>query len=183
VARVHSAPLSAVVTELLRYSDNTVAEQTARVLALQAGLAATPANAAAETKKVLAGMGVSVEGLALYDGAGFSAKNQVAPLTLVGALVASRATANTAGLLTYLPLGGLEGTVNARFAATPSAGFLRAKTGSLTGVTALTGVVVTADGRQLAFATLLDGMPYGQKKPMAAIDEFVNALAQCGCAG
>lgn len=183
VARVHSAPLSAVVTELLRYSDNTVAEQTARVLALQAGLAATPANAAAETKKVLAGMGVSVEGLALYDGAGFSAKNQVAPLTLVGALVASRAAANTAGLLTYLPLGGLEGTVNARFAATPSAGFLRAKTGSLTGVTALTGVVVTADGRQLAFATLLDGMPYGQKKPMAAIDEFVNALAQCGCAG
>jgi D-alanyl-D-alanine carboxypeptidase/D-alanyl-D-alanine-endopeptidase (penicillin-binding protein 4) len=183
VARVQSAPLSAVVSEFLRYSDNTVAEQTARVLALEAGLAATPENAASRTVAVLAGMGVNVTGLTLYDGAGFSAKNQVAPSTLVGALVESRTSANTAGLLTFMPLGGLEGTVNARFAGTPSAGFLRAKTGSLTGVTALTGVVVTADGRQLAFATLLDGMPYGQKKPMAAIDEFVNALAECGCAG
>ncbi len=49
VATVESAPLSAVVTEFLRYSDNTVAEQTARVLALEAGLAATPSNAASVT--------------------------------------------------------------------------------------------------------------------------------------
>ena len=55
--------------------------------------------------------------------------------------------------------------------------------GSLTGVTALTGVVTTADGRQLAFATLLDGMAYGQTRPQAAIDEFVDALAECGCGG
>jgi D-alanyl-D-alanine carboxypeptidase/D-alanyl-D-alanine-endopeptidase (penicillin-binding protein 4) len=183
VARVHSAPLSAVVTEFLRYSDNTVAEQTARVLALHGGLQATPENAAHVTATTLAGMGVDVNGLLLYDGAGFSDKNQVAPQTLVSALVKARTSANTAGLLTYLPLGGLEGTVSGRFEGASAAGFLRAKTGSLTGVTALTGVVVTADGRQLAFATLLDGMGYGQQKPMAAVDEFVNALAECGCAG
>ncbi|MCR6711836.1 MAG: D-alanyl-D-alanine carboxypeptidase/D-alanyl-D-alanine-endopeptidase [Demequina sp.] len=183
VARVHGAPLSAVVSEFLRYSDNTVAEQTARVLALHAGLEATPQNAAAVTAKTLARMGVDITGMVLHDGAGFSDQNRVAPATLVGALVAARTAPNAAGLLTYLPLGGLEGTVAARFEDAPAAGFLRAKTGSLTGVTALTGVVVTADGRQLAFATLLDGMGYGQAKPMAAVDEFVNALAQCGCDG
>ena len=183
VATVHSAPLSAVVTEFLRYSDNTVAEQTARVLALEAGLAATPANAASVMVSTLGGMGVDVGGLVLHDGAGFSDENRVAPATLVTALLKSRTSPRVAGLLTYLPLGGLEGTVAVRFEGTPAAGFVRAKTGSLTGVTALAGVVVTADGRQLAFATLLDGMGYGQKKPMAAVDEFVNALAQCGCAG
>jgi D-alanyl-D-alanine carboxypeptidase/D-alanyl-D-alanine-endopeptidase (penicillin-binding protein 4) len=183
VATVSSAPLSAVVSEFLRYSDNTVAEQTARVLALEAGLAATPVNAAAVTKSTLKGMGVDVTGLVLHDGAGFSDLNQVAPATLVGALVESRVSPNTAGLLGYLPLGGLEGTVAVRFKGTPAAGYLRAKTGSLTGVTALTGIVTTADGRQLAFATLLDGMPYGQAKPMAAVDDFVNALAECGCGG
>ncbi|MGC4174405.1 D-alanyl-D-alanine carboxypeptidase/D-alanyl-D-alanine endopeptidase [Demequina sp.] len=183
VARVESAPMSAVTTEFLRYSDNTVAEQTARVLALEAGLDATPANAATVTASTLAGMGVDVRGLKLYDGAGFSDRNQVSPATLVSALVQARTAGNTAGLLTYLPLGGLEGTVAVRFEGAPAAGFLRAKTGSLTGVTALAGVVVTADGRQLAFATLLDGMPAGQKRPIAAVDEFVNALAECGCAG
>ena len=181
VATVESAPLSAVVTEFLRYSDNTVAEQTARVLALEAGKAATPANAAAETASTLAAMGVDTAGLVLYDGAGFSNANQVAPATLVGALVQARTHERTADLLTYLPLGGLEGTVDARFAGTVAAGFLRAKTGSLTGVTALAGVVTTADGRQVAFATLLDGMRYGQAKPIAAVDDFVNALAGCGC--
>ena len=183
VARVHSAPLSAVVSEFLRYSDNTVAEQTARVLALHAGKAATPANAAEVTRATLVGLGVDVTGLVLHDGAGYSASNRVAPATLVGALIAARDAPNTAGLLTYLPLGGLEGTVAERFEGAPAAGFLRAKTGSLTGVTALTGVVLTADGRQVAFAALLDGMPYGQDKPMAAVNDFVNALAECGCDG
>ena len=183
VARVHSAPLSAVVSEFLRYSDNTVAEQTARVLALHAGKAATPANAAEVTRATLVGLGIDVTGLVLHDGAGYSASNRVAPRTLVEALISARTSANTSGLLTYLPLGGLEGTVGERFEGTPSAGFLRAKTGSLTGVTALTGVVVTADGRQVAFAALLDGMPYGQERPMAAVNEFVNALAECGCDG
>ena len=181
VATVSSAPLSAVVTEFLRYSDNTVAEQTARVLGLEVGGVATPDVAASVTEKTLAAMGVTVGGLELHDGAGFSDLNRVAPATLVGALVEARTHANTAGLLTYLPLGGLEGTVNARFRGTSAAGFLRAKTGSLTGVTALTGVVTTADGRQLAFATLLDGMAPGQKRPIAAVDDFVGALARCGC--
>ncbi len=181
VARVSSAPLSAVVTEFLRYSDNTVAEQTARVLGLQVGGVAIPKVAAAVTITTLRDMGVPVAGLELHDGAGFSDQNRVAPATLVGALLSAPGHPNTAGLLTYLPLGGLEGTVNARFRGTSAAGFLRAKTGSLTGVTALAGVVTTADGRQLAFATLLDGMPYGQAGPIAAIDDFVNALAGCGC--
>lgn len=183
VASVESAPLSLVVTEFLRYSDNTVAEQTARVLGLEMGGAATPAVAATVTADTLAGMGVDTTGLVLHDGAGFSADNRVAPATLVGALLAAKDSENTARLLDYLPLGGLEGTVGVRFAGTPAAGWVRAKTGSLTGVTALTGIVTTADGRQLAFATLLDGMPPGQEKPIAAVDEFVNALAQCGCAG
>lgn len=183
VGRVHSAPLSAVVSEFLRYSDNTVAEQTARVVALEAGMAATPANAAEVTRTTLEQLGVDIAGLVLYDGAGYSARNRVAPATLVGALIAARDAPNTADLLTYLPLGGLEGTVAERFEGAPAAGFLYAKTGSLTGVTALTGVVVTAEGRQLAFATLLDGMPYGQERPIAAVNEFVNALAQCGCDG
>lgn len=181
VASVVSAPLWAVVTEFLRYSDNTVTEQVARVLGLEKHGAATPENAARATREVLEEMGVSVDGLVLYDGAGYSDRNQISPRTLVDSMVRSAEFDNTNDLLTYLPLGGLEGTVGKRFAGAPAAGYLRAKTGSLTGVTTLAGVVTTADGRLLAFATLLDGMPPGQPRPMAAVNDFVNGLAECGC--
>lgn len=184
VASVQSAPLSAVATYLLTVSDNTVSEQLARNLAIAVGQPATPSGEAAAIVAQLADLGVDTAGLALYDGAGFSTRNRIAPLQLTSTLVLARSAENTRDLLDYLPLAGLEGTVGDRYSPSDAAaGFVRAKTGSLTGVTALTGVVTTADGRLLAFATLLDGMPQGQPRPKAAVDEFVTALADCGCGG
>ena len=72
-------------------------------------------------------------------------------------------------------LGGDTGAVAA-------AGLVRAKTGSLPGVTSLAGTVVTAEGRLLAFAIIADRTPPGgQWAPRAAIDAFVQELAACGC--
>jgi D-alanyl-D-alanine carboxypeptidase/D-alanyl-D-alanine-endopeptidase (penicillin-binding protein 4) len=62
-----------------------------------------------------------------------------------------------------------------------AAGVMRAKTGSLTGVTSLAGIISTAEGRLLTFAILADGMPYGQDRPRDAFDDFLLALTQCGC--
>ena len=90
---------------------------------------------------------------------------------------------NAHDFLEWLPVGAMEGTVDERYAATAAAGLLRAKTGSLTGVTSLAGIVQTADGRVLVFAVLADSMPSGQERPRTAIDEFIVALAQCGCGG
>lgn len=181
VAEVESAPLGVVVDYFLAVSDNSIAEVTARVLALHTGEAVNPTGAAKATIAQLSDMGVDTRGLELYDGAGFSERNLISPAHLATTVVASRTDANAADLVNHLPLGGLEGTVSTRFEDTPAAGFMRAKTGSLTGVTTLAGVVTTADGRVLAFATLADGMEYGQARPKAAIDDFVLALADCGC--
>ncbi|MFN3866811.1 MAG: D-alanyl-D-alanine carboxypeptidase/D-alanyl-D-alanine-endopeptidase [Demequina sp.] len=181
VASVQSAPLSEVAHLLLRDSDNTVAEVVARVHALETGRPTTPAGAAESTIAGLASIGAPVDGLVLYDGAGFSERNRVSPEHLTGAITAALAAEPTAELLDWLPVGGLEGTVRARYAEEPAAGLLRAKTGSLTGVTALAGTVQTADGRLLAFSILADGMPYGPQAPRDAFDEMVNALADCGC--
>ncbi len=183
VAAVDSAPLSEIVRHLLAVSDNTVAEDVARVLALQTGREATPAGEVRAIRAELKELGVAIPGLELYDGAGYSERNRIAPVTLTSALNVARTTPELSGLLDWLPLSGLEGTVGARYADTPVAGYWRAKTGSLTGVTAIAGVLVTADGRALSVAILADGMPAGQTKPQAAFDEFLAALAQCGCEG
>ncbi|WP_082093399.1 D-alanyl-D-alanine carboxypeptidase/D-alanyl-D-alanine endopeptidase [Demequina sediminicola] len=183
VASVESAPLSAVVRLLLEESDNTVSEIVSLVHALEVGKPSTAAGAAAATQETLAGMGVNTAGLTLYDGAGFSENNRITPLQLSSATAAAVAAQPTADLLDWMPISALTGTLNARMHETPAAGQVRAKTGSLTGVTTLAGAIQTADGRWLAFAVLMDGMDYGQTQPQAALDEFLVALAECGCEG
>jgi D-alanyl-D-alanine carboxypeptidase/D-alanyl-D-alanine-endopeptidase (penicillin-binding protein 4) len=58
---------------------------------------------------------------------------------------------------------------------------VRAKTGTLSGVDAMAGVVVTADGRPLAFALLADRVPIGHWDAQAGLDAIAAALARCGC--
>ena len=61
-------------------------------------------------------------------------------------------------------------------------GLLRAKTGSLKSVTALSGTVMDAEGRQLVFAVIADDTgAIGQYAPRQAIDAFATTLAGCGC--
>ncbi len=181
VGRVASAPLSDVVAYMLYESDNTIAEVLTRVLAIATGRPAYPPQSMDAVTEALTALGVDTAGLTLFDGAGFSVRNRVPPSVLTHSIREASMSEPTRDLLGWLPEAGLTGTLDGRFISTPGAGVVRAKTGSLTGVTSLAGVVITADGRPLAFAALADGMPYGQEGPRTAIDAFVDGLAQCGC--
>lgn len=181
IASVESAPLSEVVHVVERDSDNTIAEIVGRVHALETGRPTTPAGASDAMLAGLESIGVPTDGLVIRDGAGFSVNNRISPNHLVNTIIAALNAEPTADLLDWLPVGGLEGTVGGRYESEPAAGAVRAKTGSLTGVTTLAGTVQTAQGRLLAFAILADGMPYGPSAPRDAFDEMVNALAECGC--
>lgn len=181
VGHVESAPLADVVAYMLHESDNTIAEVLSRVLAIETGRPATPTASMEALDDSLATLGIDLAGLELYDGAGFSERNRIPPTVLTHALKAAAEARPTHDLLGWLAEAGLTGTVSNRFVSSPGAGVVRVKTGSLTGVTSLAGVVITADGRPLAFAVIADGMPYGQERPRTAIDEFADALAQCGC--
>jgi len=181
VGRVESAPLSDVVAYMLHLSDNTIAEDLSRVLAVETGVPANPEQSMAAVTASLVSLGVDTTGLQLYDGAGFSTRNRIPPSVLTRAIRAAVQSEPTHDLLGWLAEAGLTGTLQSRFTSSPGTGVVRAKTGSLTGVTALAGVVITADGRPLAFAALIDGMAYDPVHPQEAIDEFADGLAQCGC--
>lgn len=85
-------------------------------------------------------------------------------------------------VMTGMPVAALDGTLSDRFVATDAAGLVRAKTGSLPGVTSLAGNLLTDDGRELLFVVMADQTPGpGQWDARAAIDGFVAALTDCGC--
>ena len=90
-------------------------------------------------------------------------------------------------LLTGLAVAGFTGSLEPpRFAATATqwaAGLVRAKTGTLTGVSALAGTVEDVSGRQLAFVFVADRVRPGDTlAARAALDRLATAVAGCGCA-
>jgi len=154
LATVRSAPLSDVVAGMLRESDNTAAELLTRELGV---VKAHDGSTAAGTQAVvdaLAAVGLPTAGLRLGDGSGLLTTNQVSCAVLAGALrLPDRSGAPR--LEPLLAVAGRSGTLAPRLVDTPLDGKVRAKTGSLDGVSGLAGFL---DGRrELSFAFLANG--------------------------
>jgi D-alanyl-D-alanine carboxypeptidase/D-alanyl-D-alanine-endopeptidase (penicillin-binding protein 4) len=186
LAEVTSAPLSRLVEQMLLESDNVLAEALARQVAVAEKLPASFAGAAGAVRRVLGRLGVPTAGLQLVDGSGLSPQDKVTPAALVAVLrtVASVDHPALHALVPGLPVAGYDGTLDERYHTGPSAvaaGSVRAKTGTLTGVSSLAGIVADADGRLLVFAFLADAVDGGTLPAEAALDESAAALARCGC--
>jgi D-alanyl-D-alanine carboxypeptidase/D-alanyl-D-alanine-endopeptidase (penicillin-binding protein 4) len=193
VAAASSPALATLVEHTLTVSDNDMAEALAHLAGGKLVGAASFAGGATATTKVLASLGVPTAGLRLSDGSGLSRGDQVSPATLAGALSAVAAGKVPAGapaggaptwaVATGLPVAGLTGTLAARFTASDAKaarGVVRAKTGTLTGVSGLAGLVRDLEGRLLAFAFLAGGVA-AKDRALAAFDRAAAALARCGC--
>ena len=187
---VSSAPIGELVEHTLRTSDNVLAEALARQVALVRDGEASFAGAAEQVLAALNQAGFDASGAVLVDGSGLSTADRV-PAGLLGALLAE-AAAPAAGpqdtqflrpLLTGLPVAGGDGTLDDRFAtdgpSAPGRGVVRAKTGTLTGVSSLAGVVTDADGRLLVFALMSNGGSTAAVRPR--LDAVAATLTTCGC--
>ncbi|WP_235928126.1 D-alanyl-D-alanine carboxypeptidase/D-alanyl-D-alanine-endopeptidase [Goekera deserti] len=185
LGRVQSAPVARLVEQALSLSDNLLAETLARHVALTRGLPATFEGAGTAVTDAVREAGIDVTGVVLGDASGLSAGDLVPATTLTGLLRAAGdgSLPAAADLLSGLPVAGFDGTLADRGDPTGGAapGSVRAKTGTLLGVNALAGTVLTADGRLLVFAVLADGAVGGLDPTEAALDRVAAALAGCGC--
>ncbi len=187
IASVSSPPLSAIVDQMLEESNNVIAENLARQVAVATGQPASFSGAAAAVVAELRRLGIST-GLHLVDGSGLSPQDAIAPATLVKVIELATADARMRPLLAGLPVAGFSGTLSAGqsvFSGIGGAalGSVRAKTGNLGTVTALAGLVTDKNGTTLVFAFMADQIPaVGMLRAAAnAIDEAAAALANCGC--
>lgn len=190
LGEVKSAPLTELVDTFLQTSDNVLAETVAREVAKAAGEEASFAGISKSTLKVLQENNFDISGSTLIDGSGLSTVDKV-PARLLGQVLAIAAgpdgkdprTAKLRPLLGGLPVAGGSGTLESRFpggsAAATGRGWVRAKTGTLSGVNSLAGVVLDADGKLLVFALMTSGTDALPAR--AALDVVAAALRGCGC--
>jgi D-alanyl-D-alanine carboxypeptidase/D-alanyl-D-alanine-endopeptidase (penicillin-binding protein 4) len=188
IARVQSAPLSELITEMLQQSDNIIADILARQVAVAEHAPASFRGATEAIRTVLARFGVQVGG-GMKDGSGLSSDDRVSPAALIGVLrliagaAGTPATAQLHFIAGALPVGGWSGTLINRYTTgnlASLAGRVRAKTGTLSTVSSLAGFVHDKSGRLLVFSFDAD-KAVSTFAADAALDDVVGALGACGC--
>lgn len=185
LASVLSEPVSGIVEEMLRESDNDVAEVLAHLVGKITVGDGSFAGGARATKLILDQNGISTKNLNLFDGSGLSRQNRTTSTTVAQVLTAmvrgdkSQWSAIAAGL----PVAGRTGTLSSRFDTKKTqsgAGVVRAKTGSLTGVSGLAGTVLDKSGRLLVFVMM--GNNVGSlSSARNSMDLIASKIAKCGC--
>jgi D-alanyl-D-alanine carboxypeptidase/D-alanyl-D-alanine-endopeptidase (penicillin-binding protein 4) len=183
LAEVRSPPVSALLTIQNKDSDNYFAEMLSKGLPMApaeggslrrpddplpvtptpAEPAGTPAERPSTVGSTKGGarvaasyarsLGVTVK---LVDGSGLSRADKAAPREVAELLDGLRDKPGFSQLYKSLPIAGRDGTLASRMRGGPARGHCRAKTGTLTGVSALSGYCVTRSHRMLAFSVLMN---------------------------
>ncbi|HEY2167252.1 MAG TPA: D-alanyl-D-alanine carboxypeptidase/D-alanyl-D-alanine-endopeptidase [Jatrophihabitantaceae bacterium] len=187
LATVNSAPVSELVTQMLLASDNVIAECLARQVAIASGQPASFAGAVTAIRSTLTRLGAD-PGAGMRDGSGLAASDRLSTAALAGVLDEIVRDPALHVVLDALPVSGWSGTLADRYQPADgthaAAGLVRAKTGTLTGVSSLAGVVHDTDGRLLVFAFIADRVPAsaaGTAAADSALDRVAFALQRCGC--
>jgi D-alanyl-D-alanine carboxypeptidase/D-alanyl-D-alanine-endopeptidase (penicillin-binding protein 4) len=186
LAKVDSAPLSEVVEHIVELSDNEGAEVLLRQVAIGTGHRGSFTAGVRAVRESLTGMGIDVAGASFTDGSGL-ARSDALPLSVLLSVLqhaADPAHPELSSLVTSLPVAGFTGSLAYRFTddAPPGLGVVRAKTGTLTGVHGLAGIVTTRDGSALVFAAVADEVPVRRTlDARAQLDRVAALLAGCRC--
>ena len=185
LAVVQSAPLVQRLSEMMNASDNVMAECIAREVAAATKRPQSFAGAVDAVTNRLSSAHIDTAGAALLDSSGLSIDDRLTAKTLDGTVHAAAGPDQPAlrALLDLLPIAGGSGTLADRFLDPATnqgpAGWLRAKTGSLTAINSLVGVVTDRSGRVLTFAFISNAAgPNGRN----VMDALATRLWACGCA-
>jgi D-alanyl-D-alanine carboxypeptidase/D-alanyl-D-alanine-endopeptidase (penicillin-binding protein 4) len=171
-----SQPLYESMNYTLQMSDNLRAETFLRQLG---ALHPVPGNSTQEAgiarvSQLLGEMGVPPLSYVQTDGSGLSRETMVSPQAEIAVL---QRMVNESLWRSFLPLAGETGTLQDRFRGTPAQGIVQAKTGTLGGVSALSGYLTHPQFNQIVFSIILNDSYNSEVIRETAIDDIVILLA------
>ena len=179
VAAVVSPPLFQLIGETNQESNNLYAESLLKTLGANPSRTADSSAAGLDVvKSSLTDLGVNPQSYVLTDGSGLSRHNLVSPEALVQTLRGMAQTPVAALYQASLPVAGVSGTLYKRFQKTPAQGILKAKTGSMSGVSTLAGYLNSPHFPPLVFSILVNQSDQSGKVLRQAIDEMVLLLTR-----
>ena len=187
IAAVSSMPLERIVEQVLMTSDNDGAEVLFRQVAVAGGRTGSISQARRQLRQTLTKLKAWHEDTVVHDGSGLSRDDRVGAdsLSRVLRLAAEDSHPQLRGLITGLPVAGVEGSLKHRFVTQDTVaarGMVRGKTGTLRQVYSLAGFVRTTDGTLIAYAFITNGAT-GEFAAKSWLDEVAAAVAGCGCQG
>lgn len=175
----HSRPLGMIIYGLNKFSNNFMAEQISLALGAHVhGSPGTREKGLAVIRKHLLSCGVDEGSFSLSEASGLSRNNRLSASALVRVLLtAARDFSYNSEFIASLGVSGIDGTLKEKFTDTAVRRRLRAKTGTLKGITALAGYGMSVDGKPFVFAVLVNSMQkgtgfidYGEKIMRAILD-------------
>jgi len=155
VAMVRSPTLTRIVDTTDVWSDNFFAEMLIKLLGARLGSAGTTAAGASVVEAFARSHSSGVHAV---DGSGLTRSNRASPRQVVNLLRAMREDPVGEDFIQDLALAGHEGTVADRMHGTAAYGRCRTKTGTLTGVSNLSGYCFNKSGRVMVFSVLMNGV-------------------------
>lgn len=185
LAAVKSPELATLLKETNQESNNLYSEILLRTLSTSAklNLNYSVTNDSAELglkelKASLTKLGVNPESYVLLDGSGLSRQNLVTPDAIAQTLKLMAQTPQSAVYRASLPTAGVNGTLKRRFLKTAAQGNLQAKTGTLSGVSALSGYLDVPGYQPLVFSIMVNQSDQSTATLRQAIDEIVLLLTR-----
>lgn len=158
IAHHASEPLSVLITEMLKKSDNVIAGALFKKLGqLYTRRPGSWENGSVAVSQILTrNAGVNLNGLRILDGSGLSPSNLTTPSQLMQVLdYAYHNNSTNDAFISALPIAGVDGTLKHRMG--NIARKVRAKTGTISGVVSLAGYVLSGDKEVLAFVIMVNG--------------------------
>lgn len=153
-----SRPLAEYLAVINKQSNNLFAELVFRATGRATEGTGSPDASARAVRSTLVEIGVDTAGLVQFDGSGLSHRNRVSPSTFVDVIKGMSNGPLWSEYWASLPRAGQRRELP-RMYRTAAADNLRAKTGTIEGVSALSGMVRSADGERLAFSLLVNDSP------------------------
>jgi D-alanyl-D-alanine carboxypeptidase/D-alanyl-D-alanine-endopeptidase (penicillin-binding protein 4) len=180
-----SESLDLLLKRVNKQSQNFVAESILKTMGAQASKApgSWPGGVAAVADFLEREVGIPKNAYLMKNGSGLNDVNRFSAAQVVKVLAYMYPRLTVAPeYLSSLGIAGKDGTVRFRMGGTPAVGRVRAKTGTLEDVTALSGYAESVSGHHYAFSVLVNDYPDTLRQAIAAEDQLAVSLASAGAA-
>jgi D-alanyl-D-alanine carboxypeptidase/D-alanyl-D-alanine-endopeptidase (penicillin-binding protein 4) len=160
-----SPPLSSIVIDMNKFSNNVMARQLFLTIGAQKNPPGTVESADSAVRAWLDGQGLDFPELVMENGSGLSRTARISTMHLGELLGDAYRSPLMPTFFASLPIAGVDGTMKKRLATSPVAGRAWIKTGSLEDTRAIAGIIQTQSGKRFIVVCIVNDPGAGRAKP------------------